>query len=436
VPFPRNSRGPSASKSRIVMNAKLPGDLLHSMVNDRVGSDASKGPKLVSGRQKLVLVVFGVSVALLVAEVIARATIPGPRDPFAHNPIIKQQSDQVDLFEPDGQLGHKLKGGDFVGVYSAGLVSFGQIVNDPKHYGRLVVLNLGDSSTSGWDSDVIENNAALLANGYPPKSPFQVYKTYSDILAEQSWLYVINAGVPGFSSLQGSRYLRKLLADFARAGVRVDVVTVYFGNNDSIWNGNVEDKYRLPGSGFHLHLFRLIDQASSLFSVVTRVKASEYGDNIDEMVRTCREAGVNVVLLEPIVPRMWPPGLRAHGREDEVETELKKVKGMEVGVLFKRAQEKFAQGQRSLSDGEIDDARDFLEQAKEDDYFVPRIKQGHAEVLRSVATGKHVALVSVRERIPFNDAAFFRDYCHPDEPANRLLGDMLVSDLRMLQPRH
>lgn len=394
-------------------------------------------PKAALALRRAIRVAFGVVLGLLIAETLARVTSPpNQHDPFAHNPIIKKQADQVDLFERDAKLGHRLKGGSFVGVYSPGLVFLKQIIEDPRRKGRIVVLNLGDSSTSGWDSDVIEENAERLKRGKKLRSPFQGYKTYSDILAEDSRLYVINAGVPGFSSLQGARYLRRLLDEFKRVGVHVDVVTVYFGNNDSAWNGNIKDRYQLPESGLQLHLLRVVDQAAWWFRVVTRVTASEYAGHIREIIGVCREAGVHVIPLEPVVQRVWQPGLRTRVRKDEVEKLLTGLRGTEVKNLLVHAQELFSQGMRALSAGEIDRARQLLEQAREEDYIVPRIKEGHMRALHEVADREGVTLVSVKEKVPLNDSAFFRDYCHPVDPANRLFADALMAIIRGLRSRH
>src|SRR5260221_11300094 len=148
--------------------------------------------------RKIALAAASTAFALILCEVTARAVFERGEGPFSHNPIIQKQAEQVDLFEPDPILGHRLRGGGFVGVYQPGLVSLEQIVSDERRVGKVFVLNLGDSSTSGWDSNVVVGNAHRHQRGERLKSPFQDYQTYSDLLANDPSLYVVNAGVPGF----------------------------------------------------------------------------------------------------------------------------------------------------------------------------------------------------------------------------------------------
>ena len=84
-----------------------------------------------------------------------------------------------------------------------------EIVKAAKSHGGKIVLNLGDSSTSGWNSDMVAAGGG---------TPFFTYKTYSDILSEKG-LFVINAGVPGYTSLQGKFYLKRLLSTFEKEGI-------------------------------------------------------------------------------------------------------------------------------------------------------------------------------------------------------------------------
>ena len=174
--------------------------------------------------------------------------------PFADNPITAAQANDQ-IFAVDKYLGFKLNpyfrqldGDDvdnnktyYIGVDNKKLQTLDEII-DALDSHRKIVLNVGDSSTTGWDSDIITLNKLYLNNapngiGFRPMSPFFRYKTYSDLLAENG-LSVINAGVPGYTSLIGKTQLRTLLSELQSRNVRVDYVTIYFGNNDSASNGN------------------------------------------------------------------------------------------------------------------------------------------------------------------------------------------------------
>jgi lysophospholipase L1-like esterase len=383
------------------------------------------------------LLVLGIAVlfALGVGELLSRALFDKKHGPFSHNPIIQKQAESdFPTFEPDPELGHHLKDGGFIGVYHGGLVSLKQILSDERRHGRRIVLNLGDSSTSGWDSDVVAENAGRVRRGEPLRSPFQSYKTYSDIMAKDPGLYVINAGIPGYTSLQGARYLRRLVDMFRRADMRIDVVTIYFGNNDSAWNGNIEDRYLLPSDGVQLQLRRTADQATKGFRVVTRISTEDYSAHLHEIVTTARAAGAQVILIEPVIPRNWPPGLRAKGLEDEAEMHMNTLAaGTKVGALLRQAQDFYRRGSDALSGGRLEDARALFDQARERDYLVPRIKAPHDEVLRDRAVRDSVPLISTRARIPLDDSAYFIDYCHPIEPANDLISAEVVSAIHKLE---
>lgn len=403
---------------------------------------ASGRPRKLSWRQKIVLMVCGTVFAIGVCEILVRFLLPSPHDSFAHNPVIKQQSNSVDLFEADNELGHRLTGGGLIGVYAEGLVSFDAIASDPRRKGRTVVLNLGDSSTSGWASDVAAGNTQRMKRGERLLSPFQNYKTYADVLAEDSRLYVINAGIPGFTSLQGVQYLKRLLTKFDQLGVSIDAVTVYFGNNDSAWNGNIEDKYLLPNGGFQLQLLRVFDQATASRRVIPRVAPSDYVKSLREIVLTCRKMSLKVILVEPVVPYVWQPGLRARIDDDQVQRQLEDEvlkhladwKGTKVGDLLAHARDMYQQGLAALANGDPQESRRLFETAREEDYLVPRIKEKHALALRAFAAQENVPLISVQDQIPADDRTYFRDYCHPVEPANRLIAEALLPLVAVSRP--
>ena len=64
-------------------------------------------------------------------------------------------------------------------------VDFKTIVKEAKTSGKPIILNLGDSSTSGWNSDVITENRGRQKMRLPILSPFYSHcekMKYSELL--------------------------------------------------------------------------------------------------------------------------------------------------------------------------------------------------------------------------------------------------------------
>jgi len=379
--------------------------------------------------KNIVLVIFAIAIGFVLSEILVRVFYHVPVDNFAHNPVLQKQASDTTVFQPDDTLGHRLKNGCFVGNYRTGFVCIADIKNDLKENDRLVVLNTGDSSTSGWDSNVVKENAKRKKSGQPLLSPFHNYKTYSSFLAEDERFYVINAGVPGYSSFQGKIYLKQLLDDFKKAGIQIDVVTVYFGNNDSTWNNNETDEYLISGSTFKIYLKHFVSKISNIFKITTRVPLPEFRKNLDSMIKTCKQNNVEVILIAPVIPKTWPPGLRAVGLMGEIVMFAYRSRKIKVGKQFIKARQYYDEGMVELEKGNNIDAARYLIKAQQFDYVVPRIKKGYLEAIQEVARENDVKLVSVESKIPVSDMRYFVDYCHPDEPANILIANGLISNL-------
>ncbi len=165
------------------------------------------------------------------------------KETIFQNPIIVEQSKAEVPFVPDRYLGHTMpKDRDFIG--ESDYINLESMIEEIKGSGKKIILNIGDSSTSGWDSNVVTENKVRLERGEELESAFFRYKTYSDCLRDQigDQFIVINAGVPAHTSLQGRRRLEKLVTGFKNQEIKIDYITAYYGNNDSVWEENREDK--------------------------------------------------------------------------------------------------------------------------------------------------------------------------------------------------
>src|SRR3989338_6662920 len=83
------------------------------------------------------------------------------------------------IFFPHDVLGFVVGKGDFVGA-SEFIDRESTIKNIRKHPNSPIILNMGDSSTSGWHSDSLSRDGKNKLT-----DPYFHYKTYSDIMREK-----------------------------------------------------------------------------------------------------------------------------------------------------------------------------------------------------------------------------------------------------------
>lgn len=253
-----------------------------------------------------------------------------------------------------------------------------------------MVIHMGDSSTSGWNSNTV------YKGNKDRSAPFFTYKTYAQLVEEQSEVISLNAGVPGYSSLQGRKYLEQLLKQVAVHGIDVSWVTFYFGNNDATYN-NHEDKVRLERK-------KPTPQHDG-----SRVSLGDYHRHLRDMIETTRDYGAEPMVIMPLVHYDWEPGIRSIHYRTEFEEALGKLE-RDVWQDVQRAIEEFRAGN--------------YERALELDRTLPRIKPPYQQALRDIAHEMDVPIIDVQAAIPRTDnEAYFADYCHPLEPANQMIAD-------------
>ncbi|MFH1222436.1 MAG: GDSL-type esterase/lipase family protein [Candidatus Micrarchaeota archaeon] len=323
------------------------------------------------------------------------------RSGFSHNPFMIGYD--CDLFEYDKDLGFRFPEGKMIG--KDGFVSMEQVIENIKSSGKKVILNLGDSSTSGWNSNNVSKNNKN-------SKPFFTYRTYSDILAEKSDFYVINAGVPGYTSLQGKLYLKKLLAVLENAGIKVDYVTIYFGNNDSTWNV-LEDRYKINDGEPKSYAYGVF---KDLLHQVKRVSEENFKTNIEEMIMTTKTYGARPIVIVPSVRYHWKPGLRSELHEEEFWFAWAKVSPAIKDDLRKAIP--LYEQERYLEAYELDNV-------------IPRIKPGYLAALKRATEKQAVALVDTQGSIDEKKVSrYFVDYCHPTEKLNEIIVEKILLELK------
>lgn len=248
----------------------------------------------------------------------------------------------------------------------------------------LRVVGMGDSVTFGFgvaeDEVFIAGVAALVA---PPLAPRRV-----------EW---INAGVPGFTSVQGLRDLERVL------GLAPDVVTVLYGWNDG-WRTAAPDATRSPSRVLALiEHSRLITAARSGArslagllglerpeprGLLPRVPVDEFEATLLEIVERIRAAGALPILVTP--PAAFGPD---------------------------RPPEEYFRHGWTVPREELEPTR-----------------RRYADAMRRVAARAAVPLVDCAVLVPDDPALFLADGYHPNADGHRLMAEQIAAVLRQLRP--
>jgi lysophospholipase L1-like esterase len=299
------------------------------------------------------------------------------------------------IFHVHSRLGFIVNNGEFVGEnrFVKREETIEQLKKLPKH--MPVIINMGDSSTSGWHSDYLSRDEKNT-----PTSPYFHYKTYSDLMRER-FPGVVNAGVSKYTSFQGAIYLAEVLRDFAKKGIPPDYVTLYFGNNDSVYS-TIEDKTSIDG------MLPTSEKTSQ------RVTIQDFEYNFLRMIELIRNYGARPVIIVPCRRYGWPPGLRSQRHVEEYNQGLQQLNPEELKRILINARRLFSDGR--------------LEKALETDIFLPRIKKQYVKIFKGVARRQSIDLIDIQGEI-IRDSDFFCDYCHPIEPANRIIANKFIKIL-------
>ena len=313
-----------------------------------------------------------------------------------HNPFMTSYR-AVSIFEHDTELGNRFK--DRSLVTSSGFEQLEKIA-ERVNRDEPILLNMGDSSTSGWNGEVINGNLTDLS------CALFTYRTYSDLLEESFPGNVINAGVPGYTSHQGGKYLKILLCRLQQLGIKPDFITLYFGNNDSTYG--IEDKCKID-----------LEQVSR-FSDVLRVTPQDYRLNLQEMIRTIRELGAVPILIVPVVNYVHEPYIRSRKYKGESLNMFNSLTDRVLKSRLKKAHDLWSYGNYRA--------------ACELDIALPRISRAHLQALHKVASETETVIINVQDKIAINRPNeadnFFIDYCHPNEDTNRFIGDRIAAIVR------
>lgn len=345
------------------------------------------------------------------------------------NPIIKEQSRMGEAaFVYDAFLGHKLpEGRDFIGEKD--YLTSELVIKEIKKSKQKVVINLGDSSTSGWDSNAVTKNRTRIKQGKPLIQPFFQYKTYSDYLRDliKKEFTVINAGVPAYTSLQVGKKLWLLLERFKQEKVKIDYTTIYCGNNDCVWNFNREEKDWV-GKKIQPQKISGFKAWKKQNEIIPRISIADYKNNISAIIELCRKNNIIPILIEPITPIYWQPGTRV---KNEKLSRSKKNGSEAVYKFLDEALGLWSAAMKEKKYSQLKQAT--LEYVREKDFVVPRIKKEYIAILREVAEKMEVALIKVNLNRVKDDIRYFIDYCHPISDANKFIAEGIAREIEQFE---
>lgn len=312
---------------------------------------------------------------------------PNLSQPFSRNPFMMGYDSRI--FERDKELGFRFPEGRLIS--SNNFANLEEVVSSIEEKDS-VFLNMGDSSTSGWNSDMV------FKGQKDPNAAFFTYQTYSDMLGRQTNCVAINAGVPGYTSYQGKKYLKRILEKTSSMGISIDYVTLYFGNNDCTYN-EVEDKVQLDK-----------EKPSKTNTKGYRVTLQDYQKNMSDMIQLCRDYGAKPIIIVPPRHYDWSPGVRSTLHKDEFCLALKSLRNRDTKKDLLISLDEYKKGN--------------YKSATQYDRVLPRIKEEYVSGLKKIAEDTKTEFVDVQEIIPLtNNSRYFSDYCHPIEKTNQYIVD-------------
>ncbi len=170
----------------------------------------------------------------------------------------------------------------------------GGVYSKEKKQGVYRIICLGDSVTQSHGVD-----------GYPlPRE--QAYAFYLERMLERTYMNrefeVINAGVGGYSSLQGLRYLKNKLIGYhpdlviSWFGINDDSDALFFADKDQRLGGSIDlgKKSFLENSKLYLFLKNIVFRPR-----LRRVSIEDYYKNCEEMLLLARKNNFDIVFVVP-----------------------------------------------------------------------------------------------------------------------------------------
>jgi len=366
-------------------------------------------------RKKVVYAAFAFVLFLGALEGLSRLKSP-KRSAFHDSPFLNQYHDGTFRFDQDITGISEDNDPDRKTRYVLNKERWYRLDPEPEIPGDgQLVLNFGDSSTFGW--------------GLTDRD-----QAYPGALGEMlpDGVHSINLGVPGYTSLQGLRYVEQVLPMHHD---RNDGITFYFGNNDSAENGMPDiDKialeagrmYSLLNSLALYRVMRMLLPSRPSENQKPRVSPDEYEQNLWAMIELARSYDVEVVAIMPPEHLSWPPGHLMHGVDLTPH-----VQNSWVLSEMTEAKRLYEEG-KALAYQESDECEQRFRGAIEHDWVIPRIKVEWQFRLRELTSDLGVPLVKTREVfLPNEYPGEFVDYCHPSPRVHEQIAQQILDSLSL-----
>ncbi|MEW6742626.1 MAG: GDSL-type esterase/lipase family protein [Planctomycetota bacterium] len=247
-----------------------------------------------SRAKKILLALLGPLAVLAIGEIVLRAAGFRYLTTLTYLQFGYPRPEQmVALFEPDAELFWKLRL-DVEGINARGFR--GPDLSQPKAPGALRIVMMGDSCTFGVGAEV-SLPAALLE---------ELARRRRERPVE-----VLNAGVPGYTTHQGRRLLRRDILP-----LQPDIVIISYVWNDHWLARGFTDREQRLESATMLRLRYRLESASRIWQFLewglecvrstgraqvpaseVRVPLADYRENLQGIVQDCAGAGIRPVLM-------------------------------------------------------------------------------------------------------------------------------------------
>ena len=312
-----------------------------------------------------------------------------------------------------------------------------------------VALCLGDSTVFGYS--VEESDA------FPARLQSRL-RTHSK--SDHAWS-VINAGVPGYSSLQVRLQAEKLVPRWKPA-----VIILCVGNNEA-WPVERSDRQIDEDRTVSARLVSLLSAskllvwaaekirpeqprpfvAPDLKKAVPRVSREEFAENLRAIAAIAREAHARLILLGPPANLYWPPTrFKKFANWEKWQTFSVSINQLVASGELQAARERidaalaespdavaalWLKGKILTATGDVAGGREFLEQAIERHPFPENCRRSYREIVARIAREERLAHIDVNELFRRHAPGptpepLYLDWCHPTPQGHAIITSALA----------